>query len=71
MQKGGSCPAKISVGSLLLCAVKEFDIFAIAFSFEFCDGNEAERGGIDAIPQSAVVLGTVGEDMTEMAITVR
>src|SRR5262245_25498834 len=32
--------------------------------------DEAQRSGIDAIPQTAAILGAIGKDMAEMAVAV-
>src|SRR5262245_13083788 len=46
-------------------------IGSIPLGLHLAAGNEAQRRGIDAVAQSAAVLGAVGKDMTQMAVAVR
>jgi hypothetical protein len=49
---------------------EQLAIAAIPFPLQLVDWDEPERSGVDAVAQPARFAGTVGEDMSQVAIAV-
>src|SRR5262245_63917064 len=57
--------------SSLMAVLHLAQVTRITLGLHVVAGNEAQRRGVDAVAQSAAVLGAVGKDMTQMAVAVR
>src|SRR5262245_924350 len=53
---------------LLVLTLEQLTVDAIALALELIQGNETQRGGIDAVAQAARLAWAIGEDMAEVAV---